>query len=163
MSPALMCALPFATAAACSRTVMLASAGENLPGRSGASRPPRSALTMSLRSAWRARSSPACSSATRRQALEEAYDVIAGRADEPAVERDALDLRFQERRALESATHHRLPLRRARGSRLSLAVDGEPVRIDLERHGLAQTDERVTCEPLAALDALEQKARLERL
>ena len=70
--------------------------------------------------------------AIRRQAFEEAHDVVARRADEAAVEWNAVDLRLQQRRALERAAHHRLPFGRVRGSALGLAVDREPVRIQLD-------------------------------
>ena len=99
----------------------------------------------------------------RRKPFEEAHDVIARRADEPAVERDAVDLRLQERRARHGAAHHRLPFAGVRRPALGLAVDREPVGVELDGHGLAETDERVACEPLAALDALQQESRLERL
>ena len=99
----------------------------------------------------------------RRQALEESHDVVARGADEAAVERDAVDLRLQQRRAVERVAHHRGPLGRVRRPLLALAVHREAVGIQLERQCLAEADERIAREPLAALDALEQEARLERL
>jgi len=85
-----------------------------------------------------------------------------GRADEAAVERNVLDLRFQERRALERAAHQREPFCGVRGPLLGLAVDLQAIGIELERERFTEADERVAREPLAALDALEQEARLER-
>ena len=80
---------------------------------------------------------PVALGAIRRQALEEAHDVVAGRSHETAVERNAVDLRLEQRRALESAAHHRLPLGRVRGSALRFTVDREPVRVKLDGYGIA--------------------------
>ena len=168
-----------------------AAAREKSPGLSGASRPPRSALTTCARSAWRSLSVPACSSATRRvrwsntssdsgatytacgrpgelgavrrQPLEEPHHVVAGRADEPAVERNAVDLR------LEQSARGRARRASARATRRAFVGRGSACRSIVSRSGcsstrqrLAEADERVAREALAALDALEQKARLER-
>jgi hypothetical protein len=43
------------------------------------------------------------------------------------------------------------------------AIDGEPALIQPHFQAIAKADEGVARQPLAALDALEQKARLERL
>ena len=190
MSPALMCAFAAATAAMNSRSVMLAAACENAPGLSGASRPPRSALTTRARNACRSlsdagvqqRDAPrqmieheqrfGCDVHRLRQTfelpgvvgqpLEEAHDVIAGRADEAAVERNAVDFRMQRRRAAEHVAHQRKPLGGVRGAFGRLAVDGEPVGVQLDGDAASQPDERVTRQAFTALDAFEQEARAER-
>src|SRR6266404_8319892 len=50
----------------------------------------------------------------------------------------------------------------SRRQRLMLRADRKARAIEPHLQRVAETDERVTREPLAALDALEQKARLER-
>src|SRR5512138_59328 len=99
----------------------------------------------------------------RRQPLEEAHDVIARGADEAAVERDALDLRLQRRRAVEHAAHQREPFGGVLGPLLALAVDREAIGVELEREARAEPEERVAGEPFAAFHALEQETRVERL
>jgi hypothetical protein len=48
------------------------------------------------------------------------------------------------------------------GHRSALAAQHEPIAIQLHFEAIAEADERIACEPLAALDAFQQKARLER-
>ena len=95
------------------------------------------------------------------QPLEEAHDVIAGRADEAAVERDAVDFRMQRRRAAEHVAHQRKPLGGVRGAFGRLAVDGEPVGVQLDGDAASQSDKRVPRQAFTALDAFEQEARAE--
>ena len=69
---------------------------------------------------------------------------------------------FSSGARVKRAAHHREPLGRALGALLGLAVDLQAIGIELERERFTEADERVAREALAALDALEQEARLER-
>ena len=101
-----------------------------------------------------------CAHTARRQTLKEAHHVIRGVADEATRERDARHLRQWARRLQERATQHVQQFPCAPRCRLRAALDGSAAGCDLKFQAIPEADEGVAREPLAALDALEQEARM---
>ena len=101
-----------------------------------------------------------------RQLLEEAHQIIRSVADEPSRERQS------DGTATGIAGHRTWRLREGCAQcgqqfmlvarqRLPRPVTVQAVRIETDLHGIAEADERIACQTLAALDALEQEVRLE--
>src|SRR5205085_1575801 len=83
-------------------------------------------------------------------------------ADESPRERYAGDIGLRLGCPSERRPQRREQLGAGGGSRPALVADREPRAVEPHFQRVAETDERVTRQPLAALDALEQKARTER-
>ena len=95
-----------------------------------------------------------------RQSLEQADDVIAGHADEAAGKRQTIDVRFRAGCLFERSTQHVEVFVLRRRARQGLIADTQPVGRHNEIQRVAEAQERIACETLAALDALKQEARL---
>ena len=95
-----------------------------------------------------------------RQFLEQAHDIVARNADEAAGERQLLDVGLRHGRERQGLAQCAQVLGLAGGPGSRVAVDGEGIRVHANLEGVAKAQERVAREPLAALDALEQVARL---
>src|SRR5690606_34195884 len=83
-------------------------------------------------------------------------------ADEAARERQPLDRGREVRACRERVPHQREPFGLPRRTRQRDAVLEHPIRADLEPQRLAEAEKGVAGEALRALDAFEQKTRLER-
>src|SRR2546421_414573 len=77
-------------------------------------------------------------------------------------ERAAAVVRRALGRRAQRGAQRRQESRAAPRQRVTLRADHQARAVEPHLQRVAETDERVTREPLAALDALEQKARLER-
>ena len=95
------------------------------------------------------------------QPLEEADDVEACVADQAAGERHAGAFRLKAGRSAERGAKDREEFRACHRCRKLPAVERESVAVELEVERVAEADERIASEALAALDALEQEARPE--
>jgi len=99
--------------------------------------------------------------AARRQALEESHDIVRSVTDESACERHAGNVGQRPRRARKSPAQDVEKLGPAVGQGLGLSTDRDPACRNLELKTIPEADERVTREPLASLDALQEKARIQ--
>src|SRR2546430_2774620 len=99
----------------------------------------------------------------RRQALEVAHHVVGCVADESPRERYAGDIGLRLGCPSERRPQRREQLPAARRQRVTLRADRQARAVEPHLQRVAETDERVTRQPLAALDALEQDRKSTRL
>ena len=105
---------------------------------------------------------PALRAVARRQVLKEAHDIVSRVPDEPTSERHTRDVGLRLRRARQRLTQSGEELRARGGQRPPLRADRQPSAIEPHLEAVTEADERVTRQPLAAFDALQQETRLER-
>ena len=96
------------------------------------------------------------------QPLEVAHHVIGGVADQAPGERHAREVGPRLRRGGERRAQAREQLGTVGRRRAALGPDRETRLIEPHLEPVAEADEGIAAEPLAALDALEQEARRER-
>ena len=98
----------------------------------------------------------------RRQPLEVAHEIVTGNADQAAGQWHTGNSRARLRRIRERLAQclQQFVLVARRGTRA--AVDREAELVEPNLGAFAEADERIAREALAALDALQQEARLER-
>ena len=97
----------------------------------------------------------------RGQALEITHQVIARHADEAAEQRETGDLRLRPRRFRKCPSQRIEQLRLIRGPGQPLRAELQAIVVEPELQAVAETDEGITGETLAALHAFQQKARPE--
>ncbi len=97
-----------------------------------------------------------------RQALEEAHHIVGREADQSAGQRHAGQNGQRSRRPRQGLAQAAEQLITVGRHRIVVAADGQRPRVEAHLQPIAEADERVAREPLAALDALEQEAGLER-
>ncbi len=97
-----------------------------------------------------------------RQPFEQSHHIVARHANQPARERQPLDFGLRPRCALERIAQRTKVLVLRGRPRPALAVDTEPASVHANFERVAETEERIAGEALAALDALQQEARPER-
>ncbi len=99
----------------------------------------------------------------RRQALQITDEVVARYTHEPAVQREAVAARFRAGRLRERGSQRAEQSGLVGRPRLHLGPDAQSVGIETELEAVTETDEGVTRQPFAALNAFQQKARPEGL
>jgi hypothetical protein len=96
------------------------------------------------------------------QAFEQPHDVVAGDANEPSRERQALDLGLRPGHSGECLAQCTQVGIASRRPRLFLPIDGQAGGIHAQLERIAKTQERIAREAFAAFDALEEESRLQR-
>ena len=105
---------------------------------------------------------PTLRAVARRQVLKEPHDIVSRVPDEPTGERNPCDVGLWLRHARQRLTQSGEELRARGGQRPALPADRQPGAIEPHLEAVTEADERVTRQPLAAFDALQQETRLER-
>ncbi len=175
------------TRSACASSVKEGAACENFPGARAKGTPPRSARITSRRNACRSASVPSCMQCdaarqviehqqrtrcdivcVRRRrcietaagdALEIAHGIVRGIADQAAQQGYAGNMRNRLRRARQCAAQHVEEFVPAPRAGRMHAADVHALRLDAHLETIAEADEGVAREPLAALDAFQQESR----
>src|SRR5215469_7123049 len=91
-----------------------------------------------------------------------AHHVVGRETYQPAGERHTGDVGLRPRRLRQRGPQAREELRAARRQRPALSADGQPTGIQTHREAVAEADERIARQALAAFDTLQQEARRER-
>jgi len=97
------------------------------------------------------------------QPLEMAHEIVARDTDEAAEQREALGRGLGVRRGGERAAQRGEQVGLVLRARQALGTDPQPGPVEPELEAVAEADEGIAGEPLAALHAFEQEARPERL